>query len=682
MEIMDDDELFDLAQKELELSESLSNSTLSGDRLRALNYAYGDMADTPAATGRSKAMTRTVRDTIGWIMPSVMRVFFASDEIAAVVPMGPEDEDRALQQQDGLNYVFTKDCSGYQVLSSAWHDSMLLRNGVVKFWWAFEKKRTYNQITGIDDDALAVLMADNQDLQIAEKRSYQKQVDAGLNEGQPFTQETVTLHDVKFYREKNCGKPMMEAVPPENFRINSEARSSEDARFMAHVDTVMRGDLIKDGHDRETVWGLKSATVFDNFGMRAEREKYTYNQAPVTGESGVRATDLVQIAECYVLADRDGDGIPEWVQVIMGGGGSGWVGLSAKPWTDPVPFVDFVSEAVPHRREGISIFDQTADLQQISTVVLRSALDNIYAQGNPQKAVNENLIENMDAVLSPQFNGVIRVKGEPQSAVFPITHPFIAGDLFQTLEALNGMVEMRTGVSRSTMALDPKALSNVTATTTNAAVSASYSKIEQIARNFADRLVILLRGLNQLLVTHQDQQRTIRARGKWVSLDPRSWNADADIIVSPAISFGNREREMMMLQMVLQLQKEIVANYGPDNPVVPPSKILNTAAQLVRAAGLRNADMYFNDVPDAQLLPMIQQMKAAQKNPLIEKAEIEAKADAGKAQLKAQTDIQVNREKTQANMALRQQEMQMEAGLDALKIATQGSKDTNIARPQ
>ena len=703
-EAMSEEDLYSIAERELQFTESRNNTLAQGDRIRAMNYYYGDMQDTPAQDGRSKAMLRTVRDTIGWILPSIMRVFFASDEIAAVVPKGPEDEQLAQQQQDGLNYIFTRDCKGEVTLYSAFHDALLLRNGVVKFWWEKERKREYEDFEGLDEWALNALMAD-ESVEIERVEPMQVppgQVMPGAQDGMA---PPMTLYSGRFYREVEAGKPMLMAVPPEEFRIDTDARNSDDARFMAHVTLQFRGDLIAQGYDPDKVSGLKAAQIFDDMGLRAERERYNFQQANVAIHTGSMSTDRVVLAECYMRVDTDGDGIPEWHQVCLGGGGgSGWEGLSCKKWTDPVPFVDFVAEIVPHRREGLSIFDQVADMQQIGTVILRSALDNVYAQGNAQKVVNENQVLNMDEVVAPQFNGVIRVNGEPSSVVMPLQQAFIADGLFQSLEVLNNIVEMRTGVSRATQALDPKALSNVTATGTNAAQSAAYSKIEQIARNFANRIEVLLKGMNALLVTHQDKPHTIRMRGKWAQIDPRQWNKGADIIISPAVAFGSKEKELMMLQMVLGLQKEIVASYGAANPVVPPSKVLNTAGQMVRAAGLRNSDLYFNDVPDEQLLPMIQQKEAGQTNPIIEKAKIQAQADAEKAKLQAQTDtgkaqlnaqtatettkvkamtdIQIADAKADAMMQIRREEMAQEAELRAIQIITDQSNDANIRRPQ
>src|SRR5690554_4898253 len=53
---------------------------------------YGDEED-----GRSKVVTSEVRDVVQAIMPSLMRVFFGSENVVEFKPFGPEDVDQAKQ---------------------------------------------------------------------------------------------------------------------------------------------------------------------------------------------------------------------------------------------------------------------------------------------------------------------------------------------------------------------------------------------------------------------------------------------------------------------------------------------------------------------------------------------------------------------------------------------------------
>src|SRR4051812_17133230 len=102
---MTDSELKALLQAER--SASLGgplNSDLSTDRAKAMDYYNGDMtADMPAPAGRSSAVSTDVADTIEGLMPSLLEVFVAGEEVVRFEPVGPEDEDAAMQETDYVN---------------------------------------------------------------------------------------------------------------------------------------------------------------------------------------------------------------------------------------------------------------------------------------------------------------------------------------------------------------------------------------------------------------------------------------------------------------------------------------------------------------------------------------------------------------------------------------------------
>ena len=80
---------------------------LSSEREDAMNYYLGDMTkDMPTETGRSKAVSTDVADTVEGLMPSLMEIFCGSDEVVKFEPVGAEDEKAAEQESDYVNHVF------------------------------------------------------------------------------------------------------------------------------------------------------------------------------------------------------------------------------------------------------------------------------------------------------------------------------------------------------------------------------------------------------------------------------------------------------------------------------------------------------------------------------------------------------------------------------------------------
>ena len=118
-----------------EITDSLGyGDEISKQRETAMEYYYG-LPFGNEVEGRSQFVDSTVADTIEWIKPSLMRVFASGDEMVKFSPHGPEDVQMAEQATDYVNYVFTKDNPGWEILYSWFTDALLSKNGIVKVWW-------------------------------------------------------------------------------------------------------------------------------------------------------------------------------------------------------------------------------------------------------------------------------------------------------------------------------------------------------------------------------------------------------------------------------------------------------------------------------------------------------------------------------------------------------------------
>jgi len=144
-----------------EKSDALSaaeSSKLSEERARAIDYYLGDMAaDMPSPADRSKAVSSDVADTVEGLMPSLMEVFFAGDDVVEFVPTGQEDEERAQQETDYVNYVFTQKNPGFLVMYSFIKDALLSKNGIVKVSWEDKEEAIEESFWGLPDAAYGLL---------------------------------------------------------------------------------------------------------------------------------------------------------------------------------------------------------------------------------------------------------------------------------------------------------------------------------------------------------------------------------------------------------------------------------------------------------------------------------------------------------------------------------------------
>src|SRR5216684_1171699 len=118
-------------------------SKLSGERSDALDYYLGDMAkDMPAQEGRSRAVSTDVADTIEGLMPSLMEIFCAGDEVVRFEAVGPNDTAAAEQETDYVNHVFMQVNPGFLILYTFIKDALLSKTGIVKVWSEEEESET------------------------------------------------------------------------------------------------------------------------------------------------------------------------------------------------------------------------------------------------------------------------------------------------------------------------------------------------------------------------------------------------------------------------------------------------------------------------------------------------------------------------------------------------------------
>lgn len=641
-ERMDDARLAAFVRSQINDAIGYDQTELSLRRVKAIEYYRGDLRDLDARDGWSKVTTRDLSDHIGWILPSLMRVFASSDSVVCYEPEGPEDDGVDKQASDYVNYVFWRECSGYRVLWNAFQDALMFGNGVFKFWWDFSPKYEVLDFSGLSDDAFTQLAGDDEVTVLQHRQEVKTETVPDPQTGQPVEQ-AYTCHDVKIRHVSESGRLRIMALAPEEFLIERGATSIEDAKFACHRSRRTRQSLIDDGYDRDTVMGIGA-----DYDLQTKPEKVARWNRVLYDENNTQTDPLmveVDVYEAYARIDYDADGYAEWRKIVIAGvTGDERQILANEEWSDDLPFADAVPNPDAHIWRGRSLFDDLEDVQKIKTTLQRQTLDNLYLSNLPQREVVLKNVLNPDEVVNPTPGGVIQVNQPGQ--IREVQTPFVAGESYQMLEYQDLVAEKRTGVSRQSMALDPEALSNQTATGQMLAQSASYSKIELYARNIAEiGLKRLFRCVLKLLVRYQDRPKMIRLRNTWVQMDPRAWNANMDATVSVGLGSGSRERDMMLLQQIAGKQEQIIAQGGPMNPIANMTQYANTLRKMVESSGLKEPDQFFNEV-SPQALQQSQQ-QSQQPDP-------QAQAEQAKMQIEQQK-LQLEQQKAQASAQLEQQ---------------------------
>jgi hypothetical protein len=323
------------------------------------------------------------------------------------------------------------------------------------------------------------------------------------------------------------GRVRVQPLPPDEFLIDRRAVSLDEAPFVAHRVKRTLSELVEMGFPKAKLANIEGDDAADYSLERLERFQ-DEDEMPWRNAGTLDPTMReMWITECYIRVDYDGDGIAELRKVTVAGEGAAVVLENEE--IDDHPFAALTPIPMPHKFHGMSIAEQTVDLQLIKSTLWRGALDALYLSNAPQIGAVEGQV-NLDDLLNRRPGGIVRLKSP--DALVPITTAPLGGDVFQMIEYIDNVREQRTGVTRYNQGLDADTL-NRTASGINAIQNAAQQRLELIARVFAETGVKrAFRRILELVCKHQQKPKIIRLRQRWVAMDPREWNDEMDLSVS------------------------------------------------------------------------------------------------------------------------------------------------------
>lgn len=603
------DELEAFVARQIETGQGFSDE-LSADRAelfdRYMGEPYGD--EEPDS---SQVVSSDVSDTVEWIMPALMDIFTSTDNAVRFEPTGPEDEEAADQETAVIGHIFYNKNDGFLCLHTAFKDALLAKNGIIQWRWEDTERVETIEESSLSDDDLATLIEDLEEkeaeVEIIEKESTEvgRAPDPSMPPEQAAMMGAIVPlyeHSVKIKARYTSGALKVEPVPPEDFILTPRWNSVfvDDVPFCARATRTTHGDLIAQGYDEESVKKLPNAGD-EASDLSNQRERRHEGESGYDSANSLWAGDAMRpvlVYECFVRVDYDGDGIPERVKLLSGGGGSSSILTrdgepDIETWEGPPPFANLTPILMSHKFHGRSIAEMVADLARIKTVLLRQFLDNVYGTQNPTTEVPDAAIgeHTLDDLLTQRAGGrIVRTAvGGQMRETTPIP---VGQSILAAIEYVDTMRENRSGVTRYNQGLDGASL-NKTASGLNAILTASQQKIQLIARVFAETgLRALFRGLHQATRRYARKEMSMKLRNEWVEIDPRQWRERTDLMVNVGLGMGSKDQRIQHLMAVLQLQKEGLA---AQSPLVDNAKVFNTLEKLVEAVGLKSVDAFFID---------------------------------------------------------------------------------------
>ena len=628
---LSDDDLLDVCRRYAENAKSHSSTVLEAARQRGAR-AYRQMPYGTEEEGLSQFVTSEVMDAVEWMKPALLKIYTSTDEVVRFDPTSEEDVEATEQASAGCNYIFTKQNNGFLILHTAITDSLIKRNCAV-MWRLEEREDVEYKIT---PPAPLEVLSDALNQMGGEVVAKSESVSP---EGVPLVSAKVKV------KTKNK-RIKVEAFEPEDLLIY-ESWNSPDLEECPYVSRRQRrvtlSDLRAAGYDveegdlgqehDETSMTTSTQLLTDD----ASRNRA--NASPV-GDSSMRETDLYHE---FVRVDMDGDGIAELRYIVR---------LPHKilynEECDQVQIATASPVLIPHSPYGLSLEDLVGDIQRLKTEITRQMLDSLYLATSPRTIVTNNIDGepgvNIDDLLTVRPGGIIRET--KQGSVRPLEQSFVGGQAFPMLEYADVMKEKKSGITAYGQGTDANSL-NKTATGVTAIIGQAMQRIELVARVYAECLVKpIFKGILRLLVNSgMDKPLAFKLHNKFVQYDPRMWKDQYDMTVTVGLGTGNKDQQLIHLQSIAQAQAMAV-QAGGLNTLVTPKNIYNVQKKIVENAGFKDVNAFWTEPPD--------QMPEQPEKPDPEIVKIDKQ-------------IELEREKTAAQLQLKEKEVQLQGSLEVEK---------------
>jgi len=652
-DIKTESELAAHLEAEIQNATGHMNSELSSQREDSMKYYLGEKFGNEI-DGRSEIVTTDVRDTVEYIMPSLMRIFTTHNNMVEFEPEGPEDVQMAKQATDYVNYVFNRQNNGFKVLYDAFKDALISKTGIIKHYWEQKKdpvKESYRKLTDIEYQSILA----NDDLEVIEHTENVVNEEILDDLGNLVKPKSVS-HDVTVVNNKIHGQVKVMSVPPEEFLISRRATDIESAQFICHRVKKTVSELIIEGFDPALVESLPSYSQSQAELNEERLARFSYDDDSVPPDEGMGANRQVWLDECYTRIDFDGDGIAELRKITKGGNT-----ILDNVEIDYIPFSAICPLPIPHKFYGMSVADTVKDIQLIKSTVVRNILDNMYLTNNSRYAVLAGQVE-LDDLLTSRPGGIVRMRSP--NAVTPLPTPQMPPDAFNMVRYLDQIREERSGVSKMSQGLNPDVLtSHVTAGAISAATESAMQRVELIARIFAETgIKDVFRCIYQLVQRYEDRQKIVFLNNKFVPIDVSRWKEKLNCIVNVGVGSGNQQNKMQTMSSIMNILNVLVQQGGMGT-LVTAQNLYNAVSEFIAQSGYKNADAFISNPemmpPPQPPEPSMDEKVAAQKAQIeLTKLQLQAAELELDTKLKQQA-LELKKREAQVDFLIKQQELEI-----------------------
>ena len=184
---------------------------VGAERAESTEYYLGNEPSSTSSL-QSEFVSTDVRESVLFMLPSIMRTFFGTKKIVEFVPKGPEDIPLAEQQTDYINYIIQQKNPGFKVLYEVFKDALVRKTGFVKVFWDDSVMASTHEYTDLDPQSYQALILDKNVEVLKEKATKESITTIDPVSQEEITQEIPTSYDMTIRRLMPKDQVCIEAV--------------------------------------------------------------------------------------------------------------------------------------------------------------------------------------------------------------------------------------------------------------------------------------------------------------------------------------------------------------------------------------------------------------------------------------------------------------------------------------
>ena len=654
----------------------LNSAELTRERDKA-TYEYAGLPQGHLKPqGVSEIVSTDTTEVVEAYTAILSELLISNNRIARFAPYdgSPMAFTAAKQASDIVNYCIFKKNPGWEIMECWMKAALLWKNSILRWDYVEDYDYVFEEYEEVTEERLDDLLSD-ENVEIV-----------GELVQQPVSGGVVKYMDVRLRRTIDKSTVKLTLVPPENFRISRDAKTMDDATFVATQTELTRSEIRKNWPEvaaEITDWdSLNNADWNTRYSVEeATRKQVTgveYYQGQIAHEVlPVEATRTMTVTESWFRVDRDGDGIAELKHFITAGDH-----ILYEADVDMVPMAMLCPFDIPFEFFGLSMADMTRSSTLASTAILRGFVENTYLTNYSPTLADPNSVD-FSALQNMKPKQLIATNGNPAAAVQKLPPETISTGTVPLLEFLQLHKEQATGMSKAAQGLqDELFVSGNSEIKLQQVMSASQKRIQHIARRFTETgIKRLIKGVYRTMKSQMQKMDYKTPEGVYAKVDLKSLPNDMEVEILLDIGENSNQSRVQKLQALGQQVLPALKEMGADMVVKPDAGAI-IATNVIDALGLNPGDYLEDYTTDEFRQKAAEAMQAeaqrAQEVAEVEKRKMEADAMLAEANVALVT--------SQANNALQDNIRQTAIAIDKhyqeWDKAVREAKEKGITPPQ